>query len=622
MVVAVSGPDRRYYRRLRQRYALHRRVRVIHTPSPGATAGRRVGLRQARDLVIFLDQQDYLTRGYLSRLIAAMTPEVELVCGRVVDEVAGSRNADTAVNRALAASPADGLTTDYLGAAGLFTTVAGKLFRTEFVTHRYGEFDGEPLDDQDDRFWASAFGELTLPLACLPARGKEALIRPRDPAPRGPSRPPMAERIRIVQDLEARVFDPRLSLNHKRFLLVLLDGQTERLASLFGSLQGVDRDRARHALLGADLSLLNTSFLADVRGVAFCHNFPPFSDASAYVAAKRLPQVAGLVGRPVAWDVVSADLMPFRQRDPLFDEFYARYRYRRRTMVPGRTFFNERAQHSWADQALALSGDEPAAVIYSRSMFAGSHEAAYHYKQAHPDAVWYAEFSDPISLDTTGGSRPATRAYEADEAWLNDYWRRVEHYVFEAGDQIIFTNANQREVMLGCAGPSVAGRARERSIVLPHPRLDHRWANVVRADYPLDPDRVNVGYFGGFYANRTSERLLSLLDDERVCLHLFVPDPTSTDVQPHPRVKVHQAVDHLRFLAIGKSMDYLALNDIRYPGPVNPYVPSKLADYLATGTPVLALVEPGSVLSEMQDSSVIAIGAHESLAGRLRSPTR
>jgi hypothetical protein len=142
---------------------------------------------------------------------------------------------------------------------------------------------------------------------------------------------------------------------------------------------------------------------------------------------------------------------------------------------------------------------------------------------------------------------------------------------------------------------------------------------VIPADYDLDSDHINVGFFGTFYANRAAETLLPLLDNPRVFLHFFIPNFASVTVPAHDRIRVNEAVDHLRFLSIGKKLDYLVLNDVRYPGPTNPYIPSKLADYLATGATIIALVEDGSIMSALEDPQILkAKSIDDALLGRLR----
>ncbi len=620
VIVCVNGPDVAHYRALRGQYRLNPRVRVIHTSRPGLSAGRNFALQHVRrSLFTYLDDDDYFTSAYLRDMLAAMTPDVELVCGRLDDDRAGERLTDTYINRTLASFETERIIPDYLKGASLLTSACAKLYRTDFAKNRYGIFDESVTHTEDVLFWVHNIQELTLPLALVEPDSQEALVRRVTDV--SMSRPSEAraygfwitDRLAIIAELESLIFKRGLTLAQKRFITVKLDAQCGHLKTHFARLSGELRERARREILDAGLTLLNTSFLADLRGIAFCHNFAPFQDASAYVATKRLPQIAELVGEPVAWRVVSADMSRVRGSDWSFGQFYARHHYDQLIQLPGPVYFNPKAQHLWATQALSAVEDERAEVIYSRSMFAGSHEAAYRYKQRYPDVTWYAEFSDPVYLDTTGGQRVEPTVYAGDEAWLNDYWRTIESWVYRAADHVIFTNANQREVMLEHAEVELTERARSRSKVMAHPVLGPRWPDLLTTDYELDSEHINIGYFGSFYPNRSAEQLLALLDDPRVHLHLFVPNPDAVEAGPRDRLHVNRAVDHLEFLSIGRAMNYLALNDIKYAGPVNPYVPSKLADYLATGTKVLAFVEPGSILSGFESEQVIRVGQEDDL---------
>lgn len=614
VIVCVNGPDVAHYEALQRRYRLNPRVRVIHTSRPGLSAGRNFALQHVRrELFTYLDDDDYFTEGYLREMLSAMTPEVELVCGRLEDEFDGVRNTDTYINRASETLGKERLVSDYVKAASLLSSAWAKLYRTDFAKNRYGAFDESVTHTEDVLFWVDNIDKLTLPLAVVPIDSREALIR--QVTEGSMSRPSderaygfwITGRLDVLRRLELRIFQPGLALEHKRYIMVKLDSQCEHLKRYFATLTGKLREQARTEILAAGLALLNTSFLTERRGIAFCHNFAPFQDASAYVAAKRLPQIADLVGEPIAWQVISADMSRMRGRDWTFGQFYARHQYQQLTQLSGQAYFNPKAQHQWATRALEVADNEQVDVIYSRSMFAGSHEAAYRYKERHPQVIWYAEFSDPVYLDTTGDQRAEPTVHTGGDEWLNDYWKTIENWVYQAADSVIFTNPNQRRVMLEHAEADLVERAWQHSSVLTHPVLNSRWSNLVPADYELDPENINVGYFGSFYPNRSADQLLTLLDDPRVHLHLFVPNPSDVGGDLSERLHVNRAVDHLAFLSIGRRMDYLVLNDIKYAGPVNPYIPSKLADYIATGTTVLAFVEPGSILSEYESEQVVKL---------------
>lgn len=614
VIVSVNGPNATHADSLRRRYRRNPRLRIIHTPREGLSAGRNFALQHVHtDLFTYLDDDDYLTKGYLRELLLAMTPGAEMACGRLVDERDGQHDAETYINRTIQALDADAPVADYVRGASLLTSACAKLYRTTFARNHYQPFDEAATHTEDVRFWAHNIDKLTGTLALVSASSGEAYVRRVTDG--SMSRPAgdqayqfwVTDRIAILHELENLIFQQDLTLAGKRFIMVKLEAQAGHLRTYFEQLTGPQRERARDEILSAGVELLNTSFLARRRGIAFCHNFSPARDTSAYVAAKRLSQIPELFGESISWRVVSANMTRLRGRDDSFSTFYARRLYDQLIQIPGRVYFNPKSQHEWAVQATGAVADESAEVIYSRSMFAGSHEAAYRYKQHHPGATWYAEFSDPISLDTSGSERPVPNGYTGSDEWLNDYWRTVENWVYESADCIIFTNPNQREVMLERATPALRGRARERARILPHPTLGPRWSSLIAADYPMG-DEINIGYFGSFYANRTADRILALLADPRVHLHLFVANPGDVaSNHRHERLHINQAVDHLRFLSIGRSMDYLVLSDVEYPGSTNPYLPSKFADYLATGTAILAFADANSILSQSESEQVIVL---------------
>ena len=90
--------------------------------------------------------------------------------------------------------------------------------------------------------------------------------------------------------------------------------------------------------------------------------------------------------------------MQTRQRDNTFEMFFGRYQYTEKHIIGQKTYFNEKSQYEWGKQAFVATESLKADIIYSRSMWAGSHVAAYMYKKKYPETKWYAEFSDPIYL--------------------------------------------------------------------------------------------------------------------------------------------------------------------------------------------------------------------------------
>ena len=63
---------------------------------------------------------------------------------------------------------------------------------------------------------------------------------------------------------------------------------------------------------------------------------------------------------------------------------------------------------------------------------------------------------------------------------------------------------------------------------------------------------------------------------------------------------VNPYADFFEFLNLTKKFDCLIVNDAATVGvkEINPYLPSKLSDYLGSGTPIWGLFENGSSLSK------------------------
>jgi hypothetical protein len=127
------------------------------------------------------------------------------------------------------------------------------------------------------------------------------------------------------------------------------------------------------------------------------------------------------------------------------------------------------------------------------------------------------------------------------------------------------------------------------------------------SDYDLDPERVHVGYFGVFYATRGLTEVTDALAGlpgrvrARVQLHVFTTDPDEVAAGVSAAglgdvVRVNGYRPFLEFLHLTTRFDVLLVNDADHEG-TNPYLPSKLSDYLGSGSDVWAISQPGSVLS-------------------------
>ena len=269
--------------------------------------------------------------------------------------------------------------------------------------------------------------------------------------------------------------------------------------------------------------------------------------------------------------------------------------------LKGKFGFAPILEQPYADAAVELAETVRPEVIYSRAFFIGSHMAAYQYKKRHPEVKWYAEFSDPVAyaVDNTVRACP-----DKGPSWFD-----TERMVYELADVVIFTNEKQRAYMLGYnPHKEMNDSVMRKSIIANQPILPHEYCHIAPYSYPLDRSKINIGYFGTFYKNRTGDDMLKLLDNRNVVLHIFTTKPEEMADQCArfgEQVRINHTVSHLEFLNIGSKLDYLFLNDATFVGGDNPFLPSKYADYIATGTKIIAKVQPGSTLSEMEHACLI-----------------
>lgn len=371
---------------------------------------------------------------------------------------------------------------------------------------------------------------------------------------------------------------------------------------------------------------LNRSRFGLQNGIAFCHNFSPASDPSAYVATKRINQISEREGL-INWTVICADMRNFRSSDEQFEQYYAFYNYTKKIVVDENVGWDRKTQYIWGNAACETVEKESidnVTTIYSRSLWVGSHIAAYLYKKKHPEVKWYAEFSDPLYMGIDNMPR-LTQTLEGEDEWLNDFWHKMEKIVYENADVIIYTNDNQRKYMLDYyPEKDICKRAYERSLVMQHPVISQRYCSIFSADLDLNPEYIHIAYFGAFYTSRRPDRLWDLLKNERVMLHLFISVAGNLEnIGELPeRVQRHQQLNHLEFLNAASQMDYLVINDLKFPVPeINPYLPSKLADYMTSGTPIIALTYEGSPLSKMTHPSILRIEGEDTIQNLQKKKT-
>ena len=617
LLVIVNGQNEDYYEDLKEKYAKNKIVDIIYTEIPGVSNARSYGLSFVKTKYItYLDDDDYFTENYFQEYLSVSDSDVAIIISKMSDTSESQEmNDETYINNTIRSiNPNDGVfyTDDYFKLSSLFSTICGKIYRTKYIKSLDITPDNLP-HSEDLYFWVKNVSNLKVKMKIANGNSKESYIRRIVKDSR--SRPKneddninfyIYDRLNMIQLFEDELLDSKNDLLAKRFILNKIRSQNNLMLNHYNTLDLNLKEECLEKIKESKSIFLNKSLFGLHKGIAFCHNFPPFIDASAYVASKRLSKIDELAGNIINWDVIAADMANARSKDLYYDMFFANNQYTKIIRTEGKAYFSEKAQDLWGKKVYKMAEElgTDYEYIYSRSMWAGSHVAAYLYKQKHPEAIWYAEFSDPIYKGTDNEKRPTAITYTGDEEYLNNFWFDVEKYVFEKADKILFTNENQKKYMLSYHD-EIADDILSKCIVLNHPVINSKYAHIIESDYSIDKNKINIAYFGSFYKNRNGEDLLKFLSNPDVILHLFTSN--KDDIPSDERIKVNDLVSNLEFLNIASKMDYLYLNDVTFPGDINPYLPSKLADYISTNSQIIAVVNKGTELEKYSTKNIIKL---------------
>lgn len=608
-----------------ERFTRHPRIRVVRGEGKSRGAVWSDAVASARHpWIMFASAGDRIDPSFIAGLLAEDLESASIICGATttMNPFTGEKTASIGIQGRIDSYQDDDLLPP-IEALPFLITPAGKLFHTS-VLEAVGRFEDSDSAGGFD-FWLLRFRSIpdsvAIQRASSTARYHEALTSPRRSTydtvlDHHPSR----VHLELIDSLGTIVLDETVPWSRKQPILRDLHVINQRLSQRYWDKNDSGRRTLKAAIDESASLFLNRSMFSAIPAIAFCHNFPPSIDASSMVASKRLAQIAQLYGSELKWQVITADMGESRPKDYRYLSTFVNFNCASREVAALSPWFNEKEQHKWGVTAAARVMHRPASVIYSRSMHPGSHVAAYRYKMAHPDAVWFAEFSDPLSSSTSGERRAASRTWEGEDEIFNTWWQDLEADVLRTADTIIFTNENQMRLTLDRAcTPEDRKDVEIRSLSMAHPLIDPRYARIDALDYRLDSDVVNVGYFGTFYPERSPEALRQVLADPHVVIHVFSPENPELDklVTAHPeRIRTHRPIPYLQFLNLAGHMDYLFAQDTQYPGELNPYLPSKIADYRSVGTPIIVDIHPGSPLDRSQyRSSLLSISEFLALRG-------
>ena len=357
--------------------------------------------------------------------------------------------------------------------------------------------------------------------------------------------------------------------------------------------------------------------------------FPPITDISGIVVGKRIIENKNQV------DVLYNNIDNFNAINVNLADEYIDERLEVSIDLPRDSV---RLIFRFIDEGLEiLKSRQVYKSIYSRSWFMANHFLAAEYKFIHPETFWRAEFSDPVYLDiNTGRGKKDKKSRLDNQEYIDKLNSAIEQYnrnndihfkalenpnntYFTAeyltmifADELIFTNPNQRKVMLESYDEEFRNMVMNKSVIMPHPTPDGELYHMTESSVELNDDDINIAYFGSFYyPARHFEPLFYAFESlnhkykDKIKFHLYINQSgvlknLTKDLSFKDNIIIKKPLEYLEFLNATTKYDVLLINDTITENifTVNPYLPSKLSDYLGSGRDIWAISEEGSVLSQ------------------------
>ena len=368
------------------------------------------------------------------------------------------------------------------------------------------------------------------------------------------------------------------------------------------------------------------SLFADTLIVSYC--YAPYIDTSGVVMSKRIRAME----KPV--DIIFNNMDKVRPIDENLMAISNSYLGARMQLNAPQAFSNWGAIEKFSDLALTAMNNtirhRPVyRSLYSRAMWPASHFAAAVIKMKYPQIKWSAEFSDPLLMDVSGKPRfeeiPAKWLAQhgfieqGTQDYVNNnlfYWCEMLPYQF--ADELIFTNKNQLEYMLSYTDTQWHEVIRQKAVIMPQPTLDRCFYQMSDVTLDANPEKINLAYFGSFYVNRGFGPFMNAWSGlereyrDRFKLYIYTQQDAQSILDTVPEdlkslVHIQPYVGYFDFLKLTDLFDGLVVMDAETKGLKlnNPYLPSKLSDYLGSKSRILSLIEDESPMSLVDSSNVL-----------------
>lgn len=636
VILVFNGPDDGSRALAEHFHARHGalQMQLVFSDIPSAARARNMGARTQRGrFITWLDCDDWVSPEYLELLLLAQSDGVVPIAQIVNVMPDGMRDPNNLINNSILELE------DHLVSPNAFPRALSFMTCKLLPAYMAREvpFDESLRSGEDVALYGAIYAQYDFRISTVPALAGAKYYRrmSEDSVSRQPPSYDfmVTQRLDVISSLNGALAHCRDEA--KGLITSFINSQASFVKRFFNAHVG-DRMRISEELVRRKFLYFPwNNWFDTVDRLVIAYNFLPYADTGAMVMAKRIRELGAGV------DVVTHRMENVRKSVP--ENLYVGQPFVQRLhAVPGPAYFGSPVAiaqfvreglgviESWETRGRSYR------EVYSRCMWPASHFLAGLYKVRNPNVRWVAEFSDPVQIDSGGQGRKSPlnndevfvqildAAEPASRQILESVpdvfaWTELIPYIF--ADELVFTNVNQLDVMLAYAPSELVSAIRSKAVVREQPTLSPAFYQLASSTYEVDPDLIHLGYFGQFYATRGLAEVMAALeglddiDRNRLRIHIFTSDAVSaTDtvfkLGLEPWVYINDQLPYFEFLSVLHKFDCLIVNDAQTTGihAVNPYLPSKLSDYLGSGSDIWALVEEGSVLSSLPSRYTSRIG--------------
>ena len=266
-------------------------------------------------------------------------------------------------------------------------------------------------------------------------------------------------------------------------------------------------------------------------------------------------------------------------------------------------------------KAMELASKNEYDCVFSFSMPNYTHMAAYKIKKIYKDKIkWFASYSDPIHnnlyIEQLKKEKIKTRILYI-LLKLIMYRKKYQDVTLKYADKLIFISDSLMKFVT-----DDNREYKNKSIIYPI-TYDKRWTNykklteISKNKDNLKDNKIVFAHFGNIYGLRKIDKFLEALNE---LIEEKKMDPKKIEIYQYGDVDkkqinlfknndilfVHDRVNYDKCIELMKKSDVLLIFDtIVDENEIQPFLPSKITDYLLTNKPIFAVTTKNSPLYDI-----------------------